>query len=146
MNSLTQQNKEYYEYKQIFLECEILAERIASCEKNVTVSKGIIQQYVSEESKLSQLIYGKKQILSIAEKRNFLINFFKGTWPKKLKVIIANLNNKKMKMSQRRIEAEKRLRLLTDELEKLNTVFSKKTENLPEGIKTEHIENVLRET
>lgn len=146
MDSLIQRNKKYYEYKQIFLECKKATERIANCEENISASKDAIKQHISEEDELNQIISEKKQLLSIAEKRNAIINFFKGTRPKNLRLAIANLNNKKMDKIRSRLKEEKRLRLLSDELEKLNSSFSEKSGSLPEGIKIEQIESVLRET
>lgn len=146
MDSLIQTNKEYYEYKQIFLECEELKERIANCERNISITKNAIKQHILEEETLNQIISEKKQLLSIAEKRNAIINFFKGTRPKNIRLAIDNLENEKMGRIRSRLKEEKRLRLLTDELEKLNTSFSEKFGSLPEGIKWEQIESVLRDT
>jgi superfamily I DNA and/or RNA helicase len=146
MNSLIQRNKEYYEYKQIFLECKKITERIANCEKNISASKDTIKQHILEEDKLNELIYEKKQLLSIAEKRNAIINFFKGTSPKKIQEVITNLNTEEIGIIKARLEKEKRLELLSDELEKLNSSFSKKFGSLPEGINIEQIESVLSET
>lgn len=146
MNYLIQRNKEYYEYKQIFLECKKITERIANCEKNISASKDAIKQHILGEDKLNELIYEKKQLLSIAEKRNSIINFFKGTRPKKIQEVITNLNNKKIGIIRNRLEKEKRLGLLSDELEKLNSSFSEKFGSLPEGINIEQIESVQSET
>jgi superfamily I DNA and/or RNA helicase len=146
MNSLIEKNKEYYEYKQISLECETLEERIASCKENISASKDTIKQHILEEDKLNELIYEKKQLLSIAERRNAIINFFKGTRPKRLRLEIDNLNNRKTEKIGSRLQEEKRLTLLSNEMEKLNTSFSKKSKSLPEGIKIEQIESVLSET
>ena len=146
MDSLVQRNKKYYEYKQVFLECETLAERIASCEQNISTSEVAIRQHILEENELNHIISEKSQLLSIAEKRNAIINFFKGTSPKNLRLAINNLNNEKMEKIRSRLEEEKRLRLLSHEIEKLNTSFSRKFGALPEGIKIEQIESVLKET
>ena len=146
IDSLIERGEEYYEYKQIFLECEKLAERVASCEENISKSKDTIKQYILEKEELNQAIYEKSQLLSIAEKRNAIINFFKGTKPKNIRLAIDNLNNEKMEKIRSWLKKENRLKLLSDELEKLNTSFSEKFRNLPEGIKIEQIESVLRET
>ena len=95
MGSLVQRNREYYEYKQIFLECENATKRIANCGKNISASKAIVEQYIEEENELTQIISAKKQVLSIAEKRNAIINFFKGTSPKNLRLAVNNLDNGK---------------------------------------------------
>jgi len=146
VKSLIQRDEKYYEYKQIFLECEKLAERIASCEENISVSENVIEQYIQEEDELNQLISEKKQLLSIAERRNALINFFRRTRPKDIRLAIANLDNKKMEKIGGRIKEGKRLELLSAELEKLDASFSEKLNRLPEGIEIEQIETVLRET
>ncbi len=146
MNSLIQRNEKYYEYKQIFLECEKTTERIANCEENISASKDTVKQHILEEDELNQIISEKSQLLSIAEKRNAIINFFKGTMPKNLRLVIDNLNNEKTEKNRSRLKEEKRLRLLSDELEKLNSSFSEKFGSLPEGIKIDQIESVLRET
>ena len=146
MGSLVQRNREYYEYKQIFLECENATKRIANCGKNISASKAIVEQYIEEENELTQIISAKKQVLSIAEKRNAIINFFKGTSPKNLRLAVNNLDNGKKEKIRGRLEEERRLGLLLDEIEKLNTFFSGKLEDLPEGIKIEQIETVLKET
>jgi len=146
MDSLVERNRKYYEYKQIFLECEKATKRIANCQKNISASKAIVEQYIQEENELTQIISAKKQILSIAEKRNTIINFFKGTSPKNLRLAVNNLNNEKKEKIRGRLEEERRLGLLLDEIGKLNTLFSGKLRGLPEGIKIEQIESVLKET
>ncbi len=146
INSLIEKNKRYYEYKQIFLECEKARERIASCEENISASKHVIEQYTREEHELNRIISEKYELLSIAERRNAIINFFEGTRPKKLRLAVQNLNSKKIEKIRSRLEEEKRLSLLSNELEKLNTSLSEKFESLPEAINIEHIESVLEET
>jgi len=146
MDSLIQRNKQYYEYKQISLECEKATKRIANCEENISASKAVVEQYIQEENELAQIISAKQQVLSIAEKRNAIINFFKGTSPKNLRLAINNLNNEKKEKIRGRLEEERRLGLLLNEVEKLNTFFSGKLVALPEGIKIEQIESVLKET
>jgi superfamily I DNA and/or RNA helicase/uncharacterized CHY-type Zn-finger protein len=146
MNSLIQRNEKYYEYKQIFLECEKVTERIADCEENISASKDAINQHILEEDELNRIISEKKQLLSIAERRNAIINFLKGTRPKNLRLATDNLNNEKTEKIRSRLKGEKRLRLLSDELEKLNSSFSEKFESFPEGLKIEEIESIIRET
>lgn len=146
IDSLTQKNKRYYEYKQVFLECETLSERIMSCEQNISVSKVAIRQYTLEENELSHVISEKSQLLSIAQKRNAIVNFFKGTRPRNLRLEIANLNNTKTQKGRSRLEQEKRFRLLSAEIEKLNTSYRGKLGSLPQGIKIEQIESALGET
>jgi len=84
--------------------------------------------------------------LSIAEKRNAIINFFRGISPKNLRLEVNNLDNERKEKIRGRLEEERRLGLLLDEIQKLNTFFSGKLRNLPEGIRIEQIENVLKET
>jgi len=146
INSLVQKNERYYEYKQILLICKKLAERITNCEGSISLSKDTVKQHILEKNKLSQLIYENKQLLSIAEKRNPIINFFKRTRPKNIKLAITDLNYAKMEKTRSRIKEQKRLRLLSDELGKLNFSFSEKFGSLPKGIEIEQIESVLRET
>lgn len=146
MDSLIQRNKRYYEYKQISLECKNLVKRRASCEKKKSAAKDVIQQYIEEEDDLNQIISEKSQLLSIVEKRNAIINFFKRTNPKNIRLGIENLNNKKMRKIRSRLKKEERLRLLSDELEKLNSSLLEKLGSLPEGVEIEQIENMLRET
>jgi hypothetical protein len=146
MDSLIQRNKEYYEYEQISLECEKTTERITNCGKNISASRDVIKKYIQEEYELNQIISEKKQLLSIAEKRNTIINFFKGTRPKNLGLAIANLNSEKIQKINSRLTQESRLRLLSDELEKLNNSLSQKFRSLPEGIRIEQIGSALRET
>jgi len=145
-NSLIQKNKKYYEYKQILLECKNLAESIARCKENISASKEAIEQHILEENRLSQSIREKEQLLSIAEKRNSIINFFKETRPKHIRLTITNLKNERMRETRSRLEEEKRLKFLLSELEKLNSSFTKKFEGLPEEINIDEIENVLKET
>jgi len=146
VNSLIEKNEKYYEYQQIFLECEKTTERIASCEEHISASKDIIKDYIREEHELNRIISEKKRLLSIAEKRNAIINFFKGTRPKKLRLAVENLNTKKMEKIRSRLDEEKRLSFLSDELEKLNTSLSKNLESLPHAINIEQIESALEET
>lgn len=145
MDSLVERNKKYYEYKQIFLECEKIMERIANCQENISASKAAIKKYIEKENELNQIISEKSELLSIVERRNAVINFFKGTKPKKIRELIANLSNEKASIIGDRLEEEKRLRLLLNELEKLNIWFSEKFGSLPNGIKKEQIESVLIE-
>ncbi len=146
MDTLVQKNRRYYEYEQVFLECETLAERIASCEQNISASEAAIRQHILEENELNHVIFEKSQLLSIAEKRNAIVNFFKGTRPRNLRLTITKLSNTRMERSQSRLVEEKRFRLLSAEMEKLNTSFQRKRGSLPEGIEIEQIESVLRET
>lgn len=145
-DDLVQKDKRYYEYKQTFEERENLVERIADCEKNISVSEKLISKYTLEKDRLNESIYEKKQLLSIAENRVAIINFFKRTRRENIRFEINNLNNEKMEKIRSRDEEEKRLNLLSDELKKLNTSFSEKSEVLPENMSVEQIENVLRET
>ena len=119
---------------------------MANCQQNISASEGVIKQCIVEENELDQVVYENKQLLSIAEKRNPIINFFKGTRPKFIRWAITYWNQKKMEKIGSRFEEEKRLRLLRDELEKLDSLFSEKFRSLPEGIKIEQIESVLKET
>jgi len=146
MDTLVQKNRRYYEYEQVFLECETLAERIANCEQNISASEAAIRQHILEENELNHVIFEKSQLLSIAEKRNAIVNFFKGTRPRNLRLTITKLSNTRMERSQSRLVEEKRFRLLSAEMEKLNTSFQRKRGSLPEGIEIEQIESVLRET
>jgi len=146
INSLIEKNKRYYECKQIFLECEKTKERVERCKENISASKHVIEKYTQEENELNRVISEKYELLSIAERRNAIINFFKGTWPKKLRLAVQNLNNIKKGKIRNRLEEEKRLRLLSNELEKLNTSLSEKLDSLTEEINIEHIESVLKET
>jgi hypothetical protein len=146
INSLIENNNRYYEYKQTFLECEKLRERIASCEYNISASKQVIEQYIREERELNRIISEKNELLFVAERRNAIINFFKGTRPKSLRLAVHNLNSKKMEKIRSRLEVEKRLSLLSNELEKLNTSLSEKFGSLPEPIDIKHIGSVLEET
>jgi hypothetical protein len=146
INSLIEKNKRYYEYQQVFLECRKARERIASCEENISASKHVIEQYTWEEHELNRTISEKNELLSLAERRNAIINFFKGTRPKKLRLAIKYLNNQKTKRINNRLKEEDRLRLLSGELEKLKSSLSEKVGGLPEGINIEQIENVLEKT
>jgi len=146
INSLIEENKRYYEYKQIFLECEKAKERIAGCEENISTSEYVIKQYVQEEQELNQIISEKSKLLSIAEKRNAIINFFKGTRLRKLRLAIDSLNKEKTKKIRSRLKEEERLSLLSSELEKLILFLSEKVDCFPEGVEAEEIENVLKET
>ena len=146
MDSLSQRNKRSYEYKQIFLECQDLAEKIARCEQNIRASRHVIEQHILEEDQLNQIISQKKQLLSTAEKRNTIVNFFRGTRPQSIRLAITNLNNRKMEKTRTRLQEEKRFALLSNELAKLNTSFSERTGRLPKGISIEQIESLLRET
>ncbi|MCJ7507933.1 MAG: AAA domain-containing protein [candidate division Zixibacteria bacterium] len=146
MDSLSQRNKRSYEYKQIFLECQDLAEKIARCEQNIRASRHVIEQHILEEDQLNQIISQKKQLLSTAEKRNTIVNFFRGTRPQSIRLAITNLNNRKMEKTRTRLQEEKRFALLSNELAKLNTSFSERTGRLPKGISIEQIESLLKET
>ena len=145
-NSLTEKNRRYYEYKQIFLECENARERMASCGENISASKRIVEQCTQEEDELKRIICEKNELLSIAEKRNAIINFFKGTRPKNLRLVIKYLNNQKTKRINDRLKEEERLRLLLGQLDKLKFFHSEKVGGLPERINVEQIESVLKET
>ena len=145
-DSLGHRNKRSYEYKQIFLECQDLAEGIARCERNIHASRHVIERHILEEDQLNQIISQKKQLLSTAEKRNTIVNFFRGTRPQSIRLAITNLNNRKMEKTRTRLQEEKRFALLSNELAKLNASFSEKTGHLPQGISIEQIESLLRET
>lgn len=144
-DSLVEKKRRYYEYKQISLECEKAKERIANCERNISASKATIRRHIQEENELIQIISAKNQVLSIAEKRNAIANFFRGTSPKNLRLAIKNLGNEKKEKTDVRLEEERRLGLLLDEMNKLNTYVSGKLRDIPEGIRIEQIEDVVKE-
>lgn len=146
LNSLIEKNRKHYEYKQTFLECEKARERIATCEQNISTSKQSIDQYAREEDLLNRIISEKNVLLTVAENRNAIINFFKGTRPKTLRLKIKYLNNQKMKIINNRLKEEERLRLLSNEIEKLKFSLSSKAGDLPEEVSIEQIESVLKET
>lgn len=146
MNSLMQKNELYYGYRQRFLEHKNLVERVENCKENIIESEDLIREYIQREEELNQIISEKNQLLSIAEQRNAIINFLRGTRPKNLKLEVANLKNRKMSELRNRLEEEKRLELLSAELQKVNALFLEATDMLPQGINIEEIENAFRKT
>lgn len=143
LDILTGKNDTYYEYKQLYMECEELRSKIINCRENIAKSKDIVNQFSTEEKRLGQTILDKNQLLSIAERRNPVINFFRGTMPKHIRLAIANLNIEKTGRARNRREEEKRLRLLSDELDKLTTLLTEKSNRIPRNIDIERIENIL---
>ncbi len=146
MNSLMQKNELYYGYKQRFLEHRNLAERVENCKENIIESEDLIRGYIQREEELNQIISQKKQLLSIAEGRNAIINFLKGTRPKNLRLEIVHLENEKTSETKNRFKEEKRLGLLSAELQKLNSLVSKASMKLPQCKNLEQIEEVLKKT
>lgn len=145
VTGLIHRNEEYYEHKQVLLECEDIRHQVANLRKAISESENVIEESSQREGELGQLITEKEQVLYIAEKRNAIINLFRGTNPKNLRLAVNNLNNEKRETIRSRLGEEKRLGLLLHEIEKLNTSFSNKFNGLPEGIKIEQIESMLEE-
>lgn len=146
VNSLVERNKEYYEYKQILLECEKAKKRLASCEQSILAGKDAIGRYIQEENELALIVSAKTRVLNIAEKRNAIVNFLRGTNPERLRATIISLNNAKTEKMRSRLDMEKRLGLLLDEIERLNISVSGKLSTLPEGADARQIETALEQT
>lgn len=146
MNSLIIENKRYYEYEQIFLECKIDEENIANCENNITSSQGYINRCIQEEIDLNRMLAQQQYLLRVAKNRNMIINFFKKTMPKDLSSVINNLNSERIVKVVNRTKEESHLELLSDELKKLRTNYHVKAKDLPDGIEIGQINNLLRET
>jgi len=144
--SLTKKNQEYLEFKQIFLELEMLRERIDHCEENITKSKGIIHKCMEAESKLNQAISEKRELLAIAENRNAVINLVRRTRPKDIKQLIILLSIQKMEEHKVRRKEEQRLELLSGEFDKISSSFTEKSGRLPAGIGLEQINDELEQT
>jgi superfamily I DNA and/or RNA helicase len=146
LSSLVEKKRKYAEYQRIFLESQKIVEKMATCKENISTSKRAIKQYILEEGKFNQIINEHRQLLSAAERRNAIINFLKRTKPENIRLTIANLNHGKMEEIRNRLKEEKRLRLLSDNLEKLNSSLSKRLGNLPEGIEKRQTESILMKT
>ena len=143
---LTKISKEYYEYKQSYTECQTIITKIEQCKKSISEYGEIILHHTEEEKKFNALIGEKSAILSIAENRSSITNFFKGTRPKRLRFLIDKLNQGKLSLIKTRAEKEKFIKMLSEELAKLHTYHSQKSASLPSGITIEHVEKMLQTT
>jgi len=142
--------QDYNQYKQAFFKKEKVKERIINCENNINSIKKSVSEHLSNENFYDSIISKNEKLLSIAEKRNVIINFFKKTMPKHIRVVIHDLQVEKDRIKKKRVEEEEKLDLLLDELDKLNAslnfIMSEKLNSLPEDIELEEIESVLTRT
>jgi len=139
--------QDYNQYKQAFFKKERVKERIVNCKSNINSIKKSVNEHLSNENFYDSIISKNEKLLSIAEKRNVIINFFKKTMPKHIRVVIHDLQVEKDRIKKKRVEEEEKLDLLLDELDKLNAslnfIMSEKLNSLPEDIELEEIESVL---
>ena len=139
--------QDYNQYKQDFFKKEKVKERIVNCKSNINSIKKSVSEHLSNENFYDSIISKNEKLLSIAEKRNVIINFFKKTMPKHIRVVIHDLQVEKDEIKKKRVEEEEKLDLLLDELDKLNAslnfIMSEKLNSLPKDIELEKIESVL---
>jgi len=143
---LIHKNEGYYEYKQVSLECEDMREQMAGLRRAISASEYVISRSLRRQDELDRLVSESEQVLRVAQRRNVVINFFKGTSPKNLKLAIDRLNGERAEKTRSRLGEERRLKLLSHEIEGLSASLSDKSGRIPEGMRIEHIENVLKET
>jgi superfamily I DNA and/or RNA helicase len=139
--------QDYNQYKQAFFKKEQIKERINNSKGNINSIKENINEHLLNENYYDSIISKNEKLLSIAKKRNVVINFFKKTMPKHLRVVIHDSQVEKDKIKKKRLEEEEKLDLLLNELDKLNEslnfLMSEKLNSLPKDLELEKIENVL---